>query len=155
MSLKNKNKDELLKIADDLGIDFDKRMGEEKLRKELEQHMTGVQKQEDQFEKAPFADSPLEEKPSDMVKEQPKPKHTAMQRKPIDPGVMATPENVKEALKVHVDRGLHIVQLDNEGWYFQRGGKEDCGNMKMPLKQIVRCASKLVQVEMAPSVTQS
>ncbi len=55
-----------------------------------------------------------------------------------------SPEELHEALIPYTQRGLEIVQLDDEFYHFRHGNREDSGNMKQSLQRIVITASRLV-----------
>ena len=74
--------------------------------------------------------------------------HTATQElkpiKPVHQVEFPTVDEVKEAIAPFVQRGLEVLQLDEEGFWFKRGNKEDSGNLKQSLRRIVDIASRLV-----------
>jgi len=53
-------------------------------------------------------------------------------------------EQVTEAIEPYVQRGVEVVTLDDEGFHFRRGGREDSGTMKQSLRRIVECAGRLL-----------
>ena len=59
--------------------------------------------------------------------------------------VYPTQDEVREALKSHVERGLVIKFISDDGWYFSKGIREASGNMKMPLKHMILQANLLLQ----------
>jgi hypothetical protein len=77
------------------------------------------------------------------VIEIPKPDYDArLMDKP--PARISNRAMVEEALKGHVERGLH-VSFDPERWYFKYGKKTDEGTLRMPLRTIVGCADKVLK----------
>jgi hypothetical protein len=55
-----------------------------------------------------------------------------------------TVEQVADAIAPFIQRGLEVIQLDDDGFHFRRGHKEDSGNLNQPLRRIVDMASRLV-----------
>lgn len=62
-----------------------------------------------------------------------------------------TVEQVTEALRSHVARGMQIVQLIPDYWHFRMGQREASGNMKMPLKQVLMQANILMTPTKKPT----
>jgi hypothetical protein len=74
--------------------------------------------------------------------------HTAVQElKPIKRVVSVeypSVDDVMEAIEAYVQRGVEVVHLDDDGFHFRRGGREDSGTLKQPLRRIVECAGRLL-----------
>ena len=53
--------------------------------------------------------------------------------------------DVVELLGDYTARGLHLDFPDGEHWHMSFAKKEDTGTMRMPLRQIILCADKLLK----------
>lgn len=62
----------------------------------------------------------------------------------------ATPELVHEFTKNHTLRGMEILQLDAETFWFKYGTHQDSGNMQQPLRRVIRCADELMRKTSRP-----
>jgi hypothetical protein len=71
--------------------------------------------------------------------------------KPLATDWPETPQQVLDALRGHISRGLKVTFTDNQTcWQFDVGLKQSAGTMKMPLKQIVAQAGLLFVKTSAP-----
>jgi bacterioferritin-associated ferredoxin len=57
---------------------------------------------------------------------------------------MSNQKDIEEALKGHVERGLHLTFPEPEQWHMQHGIVEDCGNCRQPLKNIIDAADRVL-----------
>lgn len=125
--------EQLRTVLDNIGIEYHHKSGANKLIETILNAQT------------PKIEPPRAGAAPDLEEE-----HTATQElKPIKRVPLSTdyptPEEVSDAIAPFVQRGLEVLQLDEEeGYHFKKGRKEDSGNLKQPLRRIVDCASRLV-----------
>lgn len=62
----------------------------------------------------------------------------------IPPSKNVSRETLILILKPFTDRGLKI-EFDGDNWTMRAGKKEDSGNMRVPLRILVRCAEQLLR----------
>jgi len=73
-------------------------------------------------------------------------------QKPVEEAESVDIEVLKAALSRHVELGMKF-EIDDEGvWSMKRGLKEDSGNLKMPLRLIVRCADNVCSRTFVPKM---
>lgn len=60
------------------------------------------------------------------------------------PGKIGDKAEIKEMLTTFVARGLHL-SFSEEQWFMSRGKKTDEGTLRMPLRQILKCAIKVME----------
>ena len=55
----------------------------------------------------------------------------------------ASHDNIRNALKPLIERGLILTFPDAASWHMERSRRADSGTMNMPLVSIVRCAEAM------------
>lgn len=76
----------------------------------------------------------------------PKPEYDArLMTKP--PAKRSLPSDAVDALKTHIERGLRF-EMDEiaESWTMGFGKKTDCGTLRMPLRNLLVCADRVMRV---------
>lgn len=69
-------------------------------------------------------------------------KKVERKEKPVLP--ILTEKQIREAIEKYEHRGL-IVVCDEQNWHMSYGRLKDCGNLNMPIQQVVRCAETLLK----------
>ena len=159
-NLEGLDKAALHQVANDLGVSFDKRWKEDKVRDAITAHLAGVEMPKPQLAdpKAEFDTERLEAAMpvTELTSAEPIRKAAPVVAAPVvkEPAVAVDADALRIALLPYTERGLHIVHIDHESWYFRRGKREDSGTMFQPLDKIVKCASRLVAAE-KPNTTKA
>lgn len=74
----------------------------------------------------------------------PRPEYDArLMTKP--PSRRSSIDEIKELLVPFVDRGMHLSFPSPDQWHMQFGKKEDTGNIRMPLRVVLKCAERLMR----------
>ena len=85
----------------------------------------------------------LERMAPDPVIDIPKPEYDArLMTKP--PSKSSTQDDIVSMLVPYTNIGMHLTFPDPESWHMQHGRKEDTGSMRMPLRNILQCAAKVM-----------
>lgn len=74
----------------------------------------------------------------------PKPEYDArLMTKP--PAKKGSQQELEELLAPYIARGMRLSFPEPEIWHMVCGKKEDTGNMRQPLKNILQCADKIMK----------
>lgn len=74
----------------------------------------------------------------------PKPEYDArLMTKP--PAKLSHEQAIRSLLEDHVEKGLRLSFPDPERWEMAYGKKTDCGNMRMPLRVVLKCAEAIMR----------
>lgn len=60
------------------------------------------------------------------------------------PSAMGSPIEITDLLEPHIRIGLKL-RFDEECWHMSNGNKFDTGSLRMPLRQILDCAEKVLR----------
>lgn len=78
------------------------------------------------------------------VIEVPKPEYDArLMKRP--PAKICTQDALRDLLKGHIARGMHLTFPTPEEWHMQWGKREDTGTMRQPLRCVLECANRLLK----------
>lgn len=145
MMLEGKTREELYELATEgLGLKVHHNLGKGKLIKLIEKATSdgAASAEADSIPEEKAKAIPLPEEPTE------EPKHTAKQNLAPIPRSNdyseATVKTLEEALIPYKKRGMLVLKLDESGWKFRHGIKEDSGTIKQSLAAILNCADKLL-----------
>ena len=60
------------------------------------------------------------------------------------PNEIASPEAIVELLTPHIKMGLKL-SFEDEHWFMRNGKREDTGTLRMPLRDVLTCAEKILR----------
>lgn len=139
--LKNKRRDELKQIAEDLGLDVGRLSGVKIAEKIVKATGGKAEKLPKKEEQAPhLEDLKPKNKPVVNVYKNEIPEVADLTKE--YPSV----EALKKELEPYIERGLKVVNVDKNTWHVRHGMLEDSGSMFMSLKGIVKCVRILMRL---------
>ena len=173
-TLEKMSKDELKKVANDLGVEYHQNSGAPKIVAAILAAVEGNGDEGDilpdttaitEDDEGPTVDEVLAGGTVEVVDEKPAAParlDVALSAKPDEKNKLEevirkemtewpTVEAARQALAGHVARGLTIVKLDTDYWHVKFQNREASGNLKMPLKVILQQATLLFQATARPT----